>query len=58
MTRTNDPDKMIAALNALTASGGGDEPELSLKGIENAVLESTKRFSHFNTYKYSRGKLL
>jgi len=48
---------MIAALNALTANGGGDEPELSLKGIENAVLKSTKRFSHFNIFTFSRGKL-
>ena len=43
MTRTSDADMMINALNALTARGGGDFAELALKGIENALLESTKR---------------
>ncbi|CAK8684030.1 unnamed protein product [Clavelina lepadiformis] len=43
LTKTSDPAVMITALNALRASGGGDEPELALTGIEKAILNSTRR---------------
>jgi dockerin type I repeat protein len=40
VTVTGDPDIFKQAINALTASGGGDCPELAMAGILNAVTAS------------------
>nr|XP_009860325.2 IgGFc-binding protein-like [Ciona intestinalis] len=40
---TTSPTAILTGLNALRASGGGDEPELALAGIYNALIASTKR---------------
>jgi hypothetical protein len=36
VTTTEDPNQFIAAINGLTAGGGGDCPELSMSGMLNA----------------------
>ena len=38
MTVTNDAEVVIAAVNSLTASGGGDCPELGMAGLYQALL--------------------
>ncbi|XP_060942358.1 von Willebrand factor A domain-containing protein 7-like [Limanda limanda] len=37
LTRTTDPDAFKRAINSLTATGGGDTPELSLSGLRLAL---------------------
>nr|CAB3257366.1 inter-alpha-trypsin inhibitor heavy chain H3 [Phallusia mammillata] len=37
LTATNDADRFIQAIDSLTANGGGDDPELALKGILLAI---------------------
>ncbi|RVE75670.1 hypothetical protein OJAV_G00001080 [Oryzias javanicus] len=37
MIRTTDPDKMKAEISKLTASGGGDTPEMCLSGLQLAL---------------------
>ncbi|XP_051241399.1 von Willebrand factor A domain-containing protein 7 [Dicentrarchus labrax] len=37
MTRTTDPDKMKSEISKLTASGGGDTPEMCLSGLQLAL---------------------
>ncbi|KAF6728538.1 von Willebrand factor A domain-containing protein 7 [Oryzias melastigma] len=37
MTRTTDPNKMKAEISKLTATGGGDTPEMCLSGLQLAL---------------------
>nr|XP_019952836.1 PREDICTED: von Willebrand factor A domain-containing protein 7-like [Paralichthys olivaceus] len=37
LTRTTDPDVFKGAINSLTATGGGDSPEMSLSGLRLAL---------------------
>uniref|UniRef100_A0A3B5AIB1 von Willebrand factor A domain-containing protein 7-like n=1 Tax=Stegastes partitus TaxID=144197 RepID=A0A3B5AIB1_9TELE len=37
MIRTTDPDKMKSEISKLTASGGGDHPEMCLSGLQLAL---------------------